>query len=140
MSEFSQTDRDRSGIHAKTRMARTLGAIVAHARCADAVHKDDLQFGDRVIVTTRNSVYTLCTLGGDSFAVSGGWFDQNADAPATVTVAGCTYGGSMIRQDVVAARGLFLEFGNRVSTTRIRGVRVERWEANAPDGQPELPC
>ena len=93
-----------------------------------------------MIVTTRNSVYTLCTLGGDSFAVSGGWFDQNADAPATVTVTGCTYGGSMIRQDVVAANGLFLEFGNRVSTTRIRGVRVVRWDVAASDGQPALPC
>lgn len=140
MSVFRQSDPCQSGVHSKTRMARTLGAIVAHSRSGDAVHKSDLQFGDRVIVTTRNSVYTLCTLGGDSFAVSGGWFDQNADAPVTVTVTGCTYGGSMIRQDVVAARGLFLEFGNRVSTTRIRGVRVVRWDAAASDGQPALPC
>ncbi len=113
---------------------------MAHARCGDAVRKSDSQFGDRVIVTTRNSVYTLCTLGGDSFAVSGGWFDRNGDAPTTVTVAGCTYGGSMIRQDVVAARGLFLEFGNRVSTTRIRGVRVVRWTATDADGPAALPC
>ena len=113
---------------------------MAHARYGDAVCKGDLQFGDRVIVTTRNSVYTLCTLGGDSFAVSGGWFDRNGDAPTTVTVAGCTYGGSMIRQDVVAARGLFLEFGNRVSTTRIRGVRVVRWTATDAGGPVALPC
>ncbi len=113
---------------------------MAHARSEDAVRKNDLQFGDRVIVTTRNSVYTLCTLGGDSFAVSGGWFDRNGEAPMTVTVAGCTYGGSMIRQDVVAARGLFLEFGNRVSTTRIRGVRVVRWRATDAGGQVVLPC
>jgi len=140
MSEFSPTDSCQSGIHSKTRTVRTLGAIVAHARCGDAVRKSDLQFGDRVIVTTRNSVYTLCTLGGDSFAVSGGWFDRNGDAPTTVTVAGCTYGGSMIRQDVVAARGLFLEFGNRVSTTRIRGVRVERWTATDAGGSAGLRC
>ena len=113
---------------------------MAHARLDDAVCKSDLQFGDRVIVTTRNSVYTLYTLGGDSFAVSGGWFDRNSEAPTTVTVAGCTYGGSMIRQDVVAARGLFLEFGNRVSTTRIRGVRVVRWRATDGGGQAALPC
>ncbi len=140
MSDFRPADSCHSGVHSKTRVVRTLGAIVAHARCGDAVCKSDLQFGDRVIVTTRNSVYTLCTLGGDSFAVSGGWFDRNSEAPTTVTVAGCTYGGSMIRQDVVAARGLFLEFGNRVSTTRIRGVRVVRWQTTHAGGQAALPC
>ncbi len=140
MSDFRPMDSCQSGVHSRTRAVRTLGAIVAHARLDDAVCKSDLQFGDRVIVTTRNSVYTLCTLGGDSFAVSGGWFDRNGDAPMTVTVAGCTYGGSMIRQDVVAARGLFLEFGNRVSTTRIRGVRVVRWRATDAGGRAALPC
>ncbi len=140
MSDFRPADPCHSGVHSKTRVVRTLGAIVAHSRCGDAVRKSDLQFGDRVIVTTRNSVYTLCTLGGDSFAVSGGWFDRNGEAPTTVTVAGCTYGGRMIRQDVVAARGLFMEFGNRVSTTRIRRVRVVRWQTTDAGGQAALPC
>ncbi len=140
MRDSVPADSCQSGVYTKTRVVRTLGAIVTHARCGDAVRKSDLQFGDRVIVTTRNSVYTLCTLGGDSFAVSGGWFDRNGDAPTMVTVAGCTYGGSMSRHDVVAARGLFLEFGNRVSTTRIRGVRVERWTATDAGGPAALPC
>jgi hypothetical protein len=139
MSASRPTESFQSGIHTRTRVARTLGAIVAHARYGDSVKKSDLNFGDRVIVTTRNSVYTLCTLGGDTFVVSGGWFDHNGETPTTVTVNGCTYGGSMIRQDVVAARGLFLEFGNNVSTTRIEGVRVVRWNAAAADG-PALPC
>ena len=37
---------------------------------------------------------------------------------------GCTWGGSAIKEDIVAARGLFLEFGNHVITTRIQNVRV----------------
>ena len=67
-----------------------------------------------------------------------GWFDRHGDGPSVVTVNGCTYGGSLIRHDVVAAPGLFLEFGNRVSTTRIREVRVARW--NGEDAPPRLPC
>jgi len=47
-------------------------------------------------------------------------------SPTMVTINGCTFGGSVIRHDVVAARGLFLEFGNKVSTTRIQDVRVVR--------------
>jgi hypothetical protein len=71
--------------------------------------------------------------------VSGGWFDKNSDGPLTVAVNGCTYGGSLIRHDVVAAPGLFLEFGNSVSTTRICDVRVIRW--NEPDCAADpLPC
>ncbi len=106
--------------------ARTLGAISEHAGCHDAVRRADLGFGDQVIVRTRNSVYSLWSLGDGTFAVSGGWFDRQDGTPVTVTVNGCTYGGSAIRHDVVAARGLFLEFGNRVSTTRIQDVRVVR--------------
>jgi len=123
--------------------ARTLGAIVARARFdeTDLVRKSQLKLGDRVIVKTRNSVYSLCALGDDTFAVSGGWFERGGGAPALVTVNGCTYGGSVIRHDVVAGPGLFLEFGNNVLTTRIQDVRVVRQDelpACAPG--PTLPC
>jgi hypothetical protein len=133
MSLTRPDDRTRIEIRDRSRLARTLGAVVQHASLSDAVRKDDLQFGDRVIVRTRNSVYSLWSLGGDEFAVSGGWFDQNGPSPMKITVNGCTYGGSMIRYDVVAAPGLFLEFGNSVATTRIKEVRVER-------GSPDAPC
>jgi hypothetical protein len=123
--------------------ARTLGAIVDRARLdeADVVRKSQLELGDRVIVKTRNSVYSLCALGDDNFAVSGGWFERGGDAPTLVTVNGCTYGGSVIRHDVVAGPGLFLEFGNNVLTTRIQDVRIVRREelpTCAPG--PTLPC
>jgi len=139
MGRIGSGDGDNSGIHGSSRFARTLEAVVAHRVDEEAVCKRDLEFGDSVIVSTRNSVYTLWSLGGDTFAVSGGWFDRNGDTPATVTVNGCTYGGSLIRYDVVAARGLFLEFGNNVSTTRIRDVRVVRWKSDAATPA-ALPC
>ncbi len=105
---------------------RTLGAILDHAQLQSAVRKQDLRWGDRVIVKTRNSIYSLWAHGGESFTVTGGWFDQQAMSPITLNVNGCTYGGTVIRHDVVAAPGLFLEFGNNVLTTRITEVRVVR--------------
>lgn len=119
----SATATDVSGIRPRFRWARTLSTIVDHTRSSDVVLRRDLAWGDRVIVRTRNSVYCLHALGDDTFTVSGGWFDRN---PGTgpVTVNGCTYGGSVIRADVVAGRGLFLEFGNTITTTRIQEVRV----------------
>ena len=114
--------------------ARTLGAIVRQADGDDVVLKSDLEFGDQVLVSTRNSVYSLWSLGGDHYVASGGWFDAQTPSPTTVTVNGCTYGGSAIRHDVVAGRGLFLEFGNSVCTTRIRDVRVFRFkDTTTPD-------
>lgn len=104
---------------------RTLNAI---AMCADQLpvtRKQDLEPGDCVIVSTKNSVYRLQALGGNLFHASGGWFDRTP-SPCTVSVNGCTFGGSAICTDIVAAVGLFLEFGNNVSTTRIRDVRVLR--------------
>ena len=120
--------------------ARTLGAIVERAQSDDGavVRKSELSPGDRVIVRTRNSVYSLYVLGDETFAVSGGWFDrQGGGSPALTSVNGCTYGGSIIRHDVVGGPGMFLEFGNNVLTTRIQDVRiVRRGEAPGPD----LPC
>ena len=48
---------------------------------------------------------------------------------AGVTINGCTWGGSTIKRDIVAARGLRLEFGNTVLTTRIKQIRVIRAQA-----------
>ena len=120
MTGSSETG-DRSGT-----AVRTLNAIAEHARWDDAVLRRDLNWGDRVFVRTRNSVYSIWALGDDNFAVTGGWFDHQELSPALVNINGCTYGASAIRREVVAAPGLFLEFGNNVLTTRIQDVRVVR--------------
>ena len=87
--------------------------------------------GDRVIVSTKNSVYCLDAVGDDQFVVSGGWFEKH-DCSRLVTVNGCTFGGRAIKSDVVAAPGLFLEFENRVTTTRIQEARVLRGDESRP--------
>lgn len=106
--------------------ARTLGTIVDHSQQLETVHKGDLHHGDWVVVLTKNSTYSICFVGEDLYAVSGGWFDRQSAAPLTVAVNGCTWGGSAIKSDILAAPGLFLEFGNRVRTTRIQRVQVHR--------------
>lgn len=110
----------------KAGAARTLGAIVEHSRRLDTVHKDDLRHGDWIVVFTKNSIYSICFVGDELYAVSGGWFDRQSRAPLTVAVNGCTWGGSAIKSDILAAPGLFLEFGNRVRTTRIQRVQMFR--------------
>ena len=106
----------------------TLEAQTAHAAHLEAVRKRDLRSGDWVFVTTRNSTYSICALGDELYAVSGGWFDRHGLAAKPVSINGCTWGGSAIKHDIVAARGLFLEFGNQVQTTRIQNVRIVRRE------------
>ncbi len=106
-------------------LAHTLTDVGQFVEHLPATRKQDLEPGDCVIVRTKNSVYRLLALGGDLFHASGGWFDRTS-APRTVTINGCTFGGSAIGTDIVAANGLFLEFGNNVSTTRIQSVRVVR--------------
>ena len=53
----------------------------------------------------------------------------NESAPRRVRVNGCTFGGSAIKTDIVAAPGLFMEFDTLVCTTRIRAARLLRGEA-----------
>jgi hypothetical protein len=121
-----ETDRSSVNVDPKPRGAvRSLGAIARHLERMPVTRKRDLAPGDCVIVTTKNSVYCLQALGGDQFDVSGGWFDRT-QSRGTFAVNGCTVGGSAICTDIVAAIGLFLEFNNRVATTRIQDVRVLR--------------
>lgn len=111
---------------------RTLGALVKHADQFESVPKRDLSTGDWVLVTTKNSVYSIYVLGDGRYSVSGGWFDREGVSPQTTTINGCTWGGSAIKDDIVAARGLFLEFGNQVMTTRIQNFRVIRADEKVP--------
>lgn len=107
-------------------LAHNLERIVEQAAGLLQVRKDDLNFGDMVLITTRNSVYSIYVLDGGSYLVSGGWFDRKSLSPAKITIAGCTFGGRIIKSDIVAGCGLRLEFGNRVVTTPIQKACVVR--------------
>ena len=109
-----------------TGFAQTLEAITNRACSLEGVRRLDLCSGDRVMVTTRNSLYTLWAIGDSHFLVWGGWFDRQGASPQRVSINGCTWGGSAIKQGIIAAPGLRLEFGNRVLTTPIRHVRLIR--------------
>jgi hypothetical protein len=105
---------------------RPLDVLVAAMDRLPAVLRTDMRSGDWLVVRTRNSVYSLCLLEDGTYSVAGGWFDRNGTSPQRVGVNGCTFGGRAIKSDVLAAPGLFLEFDNRVTTTRIRDARVLR--------------
>lgn len=110
--------------------ARTVNAILEHGRLTEPVQKSELHRGDRVVVATENSVYCINVLGDSTYSVWGGWFDRQGVSPVRLSISGCTWGGSVIKHDIVAARGLRLEFGNRVVTSRIRAIRVIRGNPN----------
>ena len=105
---------------------RTLDAIVGHVEHLESVRKADLELGDQVLVTTRNSTYSIHVLQADLYSVSGGWFDRKGLSPSKVAINGCTWGGRAIKWDIVAACGLHLEFGNQVVTSRIMEFQVIR--------------
>jgi hypothetical protein len=104
----------------------TLDGLARQLQQTAAVHKDDLEMGDLLVVETRNSRYRIVSLGDGAYRVDGGWFDRETAGPVVTTIRGCTWGGSAIATDLLAACGLFLEFGNGVVTTAIRSFRVVR--------------
>jgi hypothetical protein len=114
-----------SNEHIKTGIVgSTLDACVEAAERLSEIRKADLHPGDWVLVKTVQSVYMIRVLGNGTYEVSGGWFDRKGLSPARLTIAGCTWGGSVIKMNVVAACGLSLEFGNRVITSAIRRAFV----------------
>ena len=117
--------RESSGIFrpVKKRKAIALDGLTEAADLVDAVRRRDLQSGDRIIISTKNSVYSLIVLADGAFDVSGGWFEREGEVEARVEVRGCTAGGHAIFTDHIAARGLFMEFADGLRTTRIKSVR-----------------
>ena len=109
-----------------TSQSRTLGAIVDCTERLEAVRRADLALGDQLLVTTRNSIYSIHVLEEGLYLVSGGWFDRRGLSPSKVAINGCTWGGRAIKLDIVAACGLHLEFGNNVVTSRITNYQVIR--------------
>ena len=96
-----------------------LETIVENVDRVKQIPKASLNHGDLILVTTHNSLYKLRKKENNLFEVSGGWFDRQKLSPFIVTVAGCSWGGSIIKVDIVAACGLCLEFGNRLITSPI---------------------
>ncbi|MDX1429628.1 MAG: hypothetical protein R3282_05035, partial [Rhodothermales bacterium] len=86
------------------------------------MRREDVKPGDVVMVKTRNSVYAVRFVHDGTYSVSGGWFDRKFGGPIETTIAGCTWGGSILQRDMVAACGMHLEFGNRVVTSAIQKV------------------
>jgi len=118
--------RESSGIH---RIRRPMKAVVLDgltdaADLVDGVKRRDLDSGDRIIISTKNSVYSLTARADGLFDVSGGWFEREGEGETLVEIRGCTAGGHAIFTDHVAAKGLFMEFADGLRTTRICSVRL----------------
>ena len=107
-----------------TSVGLSLSALVEQTLLLQQVRKSDLRSGDCVLVKTTNSLYSIRVLEGGYCVVSGGWFDRKGLSPSRTTIVGCTWGGTAIKVDIVAACGLRLEFGNRLITSTIRKIFV----------------
>jgi hypothetical protein len=106
----------------------SLQKLVDKADTAKEISRSDLRAGDHVFVVTCNSLYSIIVEGAGAYRVSGGWFDRRGLSPVTTSIAGCTWGGSAIKADLVASCGLCLEFGNRLTTSPIQTIVVVRQE------------
>jgi hypothetical protein len=114
-----------SGIHrrAKPLKAISIDDLAEAAGVVGGVRRQDLESGDRIIVSTKNSVYSLTLRANGSFEVSGGWFEREGDGSVVVEILGCTAGGHALFTDHIAAPGMCMEFNDGLRTTRIRTVR-----------------
>ena len=107
-------------------LARTLDRIAAQAGRIEGIRDYDITPGDWIIIRTRNSTYVLAALGSGTFRVTGGWFASAGQDNSNVRILGCTWGGSVIHTQLVAAPGMCVEFDNSVRTSRIQEVCLFR--------------
>jgi hypothetical protein len=86
------------------------------------VYKQNLEPGDQIYLKTLNSVYIIKVVNVGEYIVSGGWFDKQKLSPHKINIRGCTWGGTAIKTDIIAAPGLCLEFSNNLITSKIHKV------------------
>src|SRR5262249_13341389 len=110
--------------------SRTLDSLSENARTIEGIWADDVEPGDRLIVHTQNSVYSLTALPDGLFRVSGGWFSAQGLEELELRIVGCTWGGRAILTRLIAAPGMCIEFDNTVQTTTVREVRLFRYDAS----------
>ncbi|MGB2869194.1 MAG: hypothetical protein WBD36_12130 [Bacteroidota bacterium] len=108
----------------------TLNGIVRSADGLQEVKRTGLSRGDWLFVKTAGSLYRIRVLGKGRYQVTGGWFEKKGMSPAIVSIAGCTWGGSAIKVDIVAACGLRMEFGNRLVTSPVQKFFVLEYGRN----------
>lgn len=106
------------------RFEKNLTSIIDRAVHIDQIRKEELRFGDLVLIDTVNSTYSVYVLQDDFYLVSGGWFDRNGLSPAKLSINGCTWGGNIIKVNILAACGLHIEFSNGLVTSQIQRVMV----------------
>ena len=99
-----------------------LDRLIDRAGVSAALYRGDIRPGDFIEVQTLNSRYTIRSLGDGRYLVTGSWFDRTCGGPTEVSIKGCTWGGSTIKVDVIAACGLCIEFGNRIVTSTVRRI------------------
>jgi hypothetical protein len=107
-----------------TRSCQGLERIINEIVYLDQVYKEELRSGDLVLISTQNSIYSVHVLQCNFYLVAGGWFDRNGVSPTKVKINGCTWGGNIIKTDIIAACGLHLEFSNGLVTSTIKKVIV----------------
>lgn len=106
------------------RYKQNLKKIVDQVIYQKQIHKEDLRFGDLVVIITENSEYYICVLESDAYWVMGGWFDQNGLSSVQIGIKGCSWGGNVIKTDIISACGLHVEFSNGLRTSIIQRVIV----------------
>jgi hypothetical protein len=107
---------------------QSLETIVNNSDRLRQIYKAALGLDDLVVITTCNSVYKIRKKEENLFEVCGGWFDRKGLSPFVVGVRGCSWGGSIIKVDIIAACGLRLEFGNSLITSPIRKISVIKFK------------
>ncbi len=112
--EISEAERE------KMIVGLSLDWMIRSADSLREVNRSDLCTGDWIFVRTVNSIYSIRTEQDGLFTIRGGWFDRRGRSPVVEAIRGCTWGGSAIKIDIVAACGLRIEFGNKVITTPVQ--------------------
>ena len=101
-----------------------LNRVVEYSEEIKHISKDHFNQWDCLLVRTQNSLYTIRQTDEQLYEVSGGWFDKQGLSPTKMIIRGCTWGGSIIHINLLAACGLCLEFGNNVITSPVIQIVV----------------
>jgi len=99
-----------------------VNAAIAESELAGGVFLDNLAVGRKLLVQTKNTLYTIERREDKLLYISGN--EKYCPTPVKCIISGSNFGGSMLKMNFVG-RGMFLEFvvdGKTIVTSQIAEV------------------
>ncbi len=107
-------------------LSHSLRTLQEQSLHVDQLYRWEVKFGDLIIVSTEDFIYSIVVLEKTHYLVSGGVFERNNLSPMKISISGCRWEQTTVEPELLAARGYQIMFSNGLITLPIKQIYLIR--------------